>query len=181
MTFGKKLFCVDQGGNQEININFNSLSNFLHEVLDQLAYYYYMLARFASTLPWGLELLKVIDWCVLQAWQSLPPTPKTQIALLPLDDPPKYIPIWAPPILWHPLEEGLCLLELFKGIHTNLVAMFHVDIRVCKYMYVNPNTIAQKNLHAPCGDDVGLVDMVIARWSCQGHSQASTCNGLFDP
>ncbi len=58
MTFGKKLLCVDQGGNQEINVNFNSLSNFLHEVLDQLVYYYYMLARFAITLPWGLELLE---------------------------------------------------------------------------------------------------------------------------
>ncbi len=106
---------------------------------------------------------------------------QTKIALLPLDDPPRYIPIWAPPILWQPLEKSLCFLELFKGTHTNLVAMFCVDIRVCKYMYVNPNTIAQINFHAPCGDDVGLVDMVIARWSCQGHSQASTCSGLLDP
>jgi hypothetical protein len=74
------------------------------------------------------QLEKVIDWCVPQAWQSLPPTRKTKIALLPLDDPPRYNPIWAPPILWHLIEEGLCLLELFIGIHTNLVAMFDVDI-----------------------------------------------------
>lgn len=41
-----------------MDVKLNSLSNFLHEVLDQLVYYYYMLAKFASTLPWGLELLE---------------------------------------------------------------------------------------------------------------------------
>jgi hypothetical protein len=42
---------------------------------------------------WGIlnQLEKVMDLHVLQAWQSLPPTPIAKMTLLLVDGPPRYI------------------------------------------------------------------------------------------
>jgi hypothetical protein len=50
------------------------------------------------------------------------------MALLPLDGPPRFTPIWVMPILWQFFEEGVCLLELFESICTSLAMVLQASI-----------------------------------------------------
>jgi hypothetical protein len=43
-----------------------------------------------------------------------------------------------------PCEKGACLLDLCGGINIGFVMVFQSYIYVHKYLYVDPNTIAQK-------------------------------------
>jgi hypothetical protein len=52
------------------------------------------------------------------------------------------------PIFWQPCEKGACLLDLCGSINIGLIMVFQSCVCVCvcihKYLYVDPNTIAQK-------------------------------------
>jgi len=54
--------------------------------------------------------------------------------------PPKYIIVWATPILWSTPKKIICLL--------------------------NPNTVAQKVFHATCGDVVESLSKIIIKHIC---------------
>jgi hypothetical protein len=47
--------------------------------------------------------------------------------------------IWSTLVHWQPLKQWVCLFELFGGINIGLTTMW-----AQKYLYVDPNTIAQK-------------------------------------
>ncbi len=66
------------------------------------------------------------------------------MTLLPLDGSPWFTLVHAMPILWQPCEKGACLLDLCGGINIGLIMVFQSYICVHKYLYVDPNTIAQK-------------------------------------
>jgi hypothetical protein len=162
----------------ETSVKFNSLSNILHKVLDQIIVLPCWL-DLPTILPWGLRLLegnldvndvpppfedmmqddsshvtlstckpppmwgildqleKVIDWHVLQAWQSLPPTPIAKMTLLPVDG-PQNIFYYRPCLFYCNLMKNwyICLLKLFGGISNGLVIMLQESIHIHKYSRV---------------------------------------------
>ena len=47
-------------------------------------------------------------------------------------------------LIWQLSQQGICLLDLFGGIATSLAPTLQARIKVCKYLYVDNNPIAQK-------------------------------------
>jgi len=124
-------------------------------------------------------------------------------------------PLDTTPIAWEYPSEGICVLDLFGGIDTGLVAVLQASIMVRKYFYVERDETAKKvssrhlallmrrypellsrsaipgyqqalplNITLLGAQDlarVGLINLVIARWPCQGHTRAGRGEGLRDP
>jgi hypothetical protein len=53
-------------------------------------------------------------------------------------------PLNTTPIAWEYPSEGICVLDLFGGISTGLVAMLQAGILVRKYLYVERDEIAKR-------------------------------------
>ena len=119
------------------------------------------------------------------------------------------------PILWHPPDKGIILVEVFGGIRIRLAPVLEASLTVRWYIYVDNNQVytrvARHHFHqlmvlyphqlyptVICGcfaclprditfisevdlRHLGLVDMVIAGWPCQGHSRVGAGRGLEDP
>jgi site-specific DNA-cytosine methylase len=117
-------------------------------------------------------------------------------------------------IAWEYPFEGICMLDLFGGISTDLATVLQASIPVRKYLYVErdettrrvsshhlallmrqylellPKSIIRGYQRALPLDiallgthdlaRVGPINLMIAGWPCQGHTQAGRGEGLRD-
>jgi hypothetical protein len=54
----------------------------------------------------------------------------------PISSPVRLSPLDTTPIAWEYPSEGICVLDLFGGISTDLTTILQVGILVWKYLYV---------------------------------------------
>jgi hypothetical protein len=62
----------------------------------------------------------------------------------PISGPVGLFPLHTTPIAWEYPFEGICVLDLFGGISTDLATMFQANIPVWKYLYVERDETARR-------------------------------------
>jgi len=154
---------------------------------------------------------------VSQAWcEAFVPVEEEEVPRrIPISSPIGLSPLDTTPIAWEYPSKGICVLDIFGGISTDLATMFQVGILVRKYFYVERDETARRVsschlallmrrypelllkltiqgyqralplditlLGAQDLVRVGPIDLVIARWPCQGHTQVGCGEGLRHP
>ncbi len=69
-----------------------------------------------------------------QAWHTLP-SPNPHVPIDTSYGPPGLWPLDSRVIQWHIYKDWICLVELFGGIHFNLIKVLQYGIKVCQYNY----------------------------------------------
>jgi len=83
---------------------------------------------------------------VSQAWhEAFVPVKEEEVPRwTPISGPIRLFPLDTTPIAWEYPSEGICVLDLFGGISTGLVAMLQVSIPVQKYLYMDRDETARR-------------------------------------
>jgi len=63
---------------------------------------------------------------------------------IPISSPIGLSPLDTTPIAWEYPSKGICVLDLFRGISTDLATMFQAGILVWKYFYVERDETAMR-------------------------------------
>jgi hypothetical protein len=62
----------------------------------------------------------------------------------PISGPIGLSPLYTTPIAWEYPSEGICVLDLFGGLNTDLATMLHASIPIRKYLYVERDETTRK-------------------------------------
>ncbi len=109
-TFGRKLFFITLGGNHEMGFKLNSLSNILHEVLDQSM----VLSCWSDLLTHYLGNFLIVgegDWLVCHAiMEKLTTTTHNKVGIIAIGWPTRIHSNMGHPFFIIVPKEGVCLL-----------------------------------------------------------------------
>jgi hypothetical protein len=120
--------------------NISAIDTLIYEDIEDVS-------SFAATMSSSLDvplwyssgvLRQDADRLVSQAWHEafVPMEEEEVLRRTPIFGPVGLSPLDTTPIVWEYTFEGICMLDLFSGISTGLVAMFQEGITILKYLYV---------------------------------------------
>jgi hypothetical protein len=86
------------------------------------------------------------DRLVSQAWhEAFVPVEEEEVPRrTPISGHVGLFPLDTTPIVWEYPSEGICMLDIFDGISTDLTTVLQAGIPVRKYLYVERDEIARK-------------------------------------
>jgi hypothetical protein len=199
--------------------NISAIDTLVYKDIEEVSSFVATVSSSLDVPLWHLSgvLRQDADRLVSQAWhEAFVPVEEEEVPRrTPIFGHVGLSPLDTTPIAWEYPFEGICVLDLFGGISTDLATMLQAGIPVQKYLYVERNETARTVsschltllmrqylellsrsairgyqralpldiafLGAQDLVKVGPIDLVIARWPCQGHTQASRGEGLHDP